>query len=62
MNRLLLHSTKVLTRVSGLDMKLPGGWIWVTIGSSGSLGSVEFLEVVGDDLEVAPAEKFEAEV
>ena len=57
-----LHSPKLLTSLSEVDMKLPGGWIWVTIGSSGSLGSVEFLEVVGDDLEVAPAEKFEAEV
>ena len=43
-------------------MKLPVGWIWVTMRLLDTLGSVEFLEVVGDDLEVPPAWKFEAEV
>ena len=34
----------------------------MTMRLSDTLGSVEFLEVVGDDLEVPPAWKFEAEV
>ena len=42
--------------------KLPVEWIWVTKRLSDTLGSVEFLEVVGGDLEVPPAWKFEAEV
>ena len=33
----------------------------MTMRLSDTLGSVEFLEVVGDDLEVPPAWKFEAE-
>ena len=43
-------------------MKLPGHGIWETMGASGTLGYVEFSEVVGGDLEVPPAWKFEAEV
>ena len=34
----------------------------MTMGSTVTLGSVEFLEVVGGDLEVPPDEELEAEV
>ena len=40
-------------------MKLPGHGIWETMGASGTLGYVEFLEVVGGDLEVPPDENFD---
>ena len=40
-------------------MKLPVGWIWVTMRLSDTLESVEFLEVVGGDLEVPPDEYFD---
>ena len=43
-------------------MKLPVGWIWVTMRLSDTLETVEFLEVVGGDLEAPPDWKFEAEV
>ena len=42
-------------------MKLPGHGIWETMGASGTLGYVEFSEVVGGDLEVPPDEHFEVE-
>ena len=42
--------------------KLPGHGIWMTMGSTVTLMYVEFLEVVGGDLEVPPDEEFEAEV
>ena len=38
--------------------KLPGHGIWMTMGSTGTLESVEFLDVVGGDLEVPPDENF----
>ena len=43
-------------------MKLPGYGFCMTMGSTVTLGSVEFLDMVGGDLEAPPDEYFEVEI
>ena len=42
--------------------KLPGYGFWMTMVSAVTLGSVEFLDIVGGDLEAPPDEYFEVEI
>ena len=56
---LSLLSVNIVSLPLKCSMKLPVGWIWVMMGSSGTLGYVEFSEVVGGDLEVPPDEYFD---
>ena len=56
-----LTSEKLLTRLFDVDLKLRGYAIWMTMVSTVTLWSVEFLDMVGGGLEVPPDEYFEVE-